>query len=119
MGLTSDARLLVTTKRRVGGVGVIAVGPDASSLNGAAHAIAGIRIARPHSGTQAIERIVSDLQRFALILEGRDRHNRAENLLLEDAHLVIPAQHCWLHVIAVLQSAIDVGAAAAGEKLGA
>ena len=35
-------------------------------------------------------RVVGDLERLGLVLERRDREHRAEDLLLEDPHRVVP-----------------------------
>src|SRR5579864_5831099 len=51
--LAADTGLLVAAKRSMRRVGVITVCPDAPSLNRAAHAIARIEIARPHSRAEA------------------------------------------------------------------
>src|SRR3546814_7696562 len=68
--LAPDARLLVSAKGRMGRIGVVAIGPDAPGLDGAAHAIGGVAVAAPHPRAQAIERVVCDVQRLRLDLEG-------------------------------------------------
>ena len=45
--------------------------------------------------------------------------HRAEDLLLEDAHLVVALEDGRLDVVAVLQIAVEIGALAAGQHLGA
>lgn len=49
VGLAADARLLVAAEGRVGRVRVVAVGPDAARLDGAARAVGGVRVAGPDS----------------------------------------------------------------------
>src|SRR5450631_2279217 len=49
--LTTHARLLVTAKRGVRRIGVIAVGPHASGLDASAKAVGHVQITRPHAGT--------------------------------------------------------------------
>ncbi|KIU01531.1 carR, partial [Staphylococcus aureus] len=51
-------------------------------------------------------------------LEGRDRQDRPEDLLLEDAHLVVALEHGRLHVEALRELALLDVALAAGEALG-
>src|SRR5205807_8256943 len=57
VGFASHARLLVAAERRMSGIGVIAVGPHAAGLDVAAEAVAGIGVAAPHAGTEAVERV--------------------------------------------------------------
>src|SRR5450631_4016827 len=58
MVLAADAGLLVSAERSVGGIGVVAVHPDAAGLDSAAHLEDGAGVARPHAGAQAVERVV-------------------------------------------------------------
>src|SRR5690242_9898859 len=51
--LAADAGLLVAAEGGVRRIGVIAVGPDASGLDGAAEAVAAVRVAAPDAGAQA------------------------------------------------------------------
>ena len=59
--LASDARLLVAAEGRVGGVGVVAVGPDSTGLDAATKAVGAVDIAGPDSGAEAVEGVVGDL----------------------------------------------------------
>src|SRR5579863_3841469 len=77
--LAADARLLVTAEGGMRGVGVVAVGPDAPGLDGPTHAVARVGVPRPHTGAEAIKRVVGDLQSLGLVLEGRDGHHRTED----------------------------------------
>src|SRR5271166_5401539 len=88
VGLAPDAGLLVAAERRMGRVGVIAVGPDAPGLNRTTEAIGPIAVAGPDSGAEAIQGVVGDFQRFRVVLELRHRNDRAEDFFLEDAHLI-------------------------------
>jgi len=45
-------------------------------------------VAGPHAGRQAVGGAVGDTQGVLLVLEGNDRCDRTEDLLLGDAHLV-------------------------------
>src|SRR5690606_34717448 len=98
--LAADAGLLVAAEGRMGRVGMVAVGPDAAGLDVAAEAIGAVPVAGPDAGAEAVERVVGDLERFLLVLEGRDRDDGAEDLLLEDAHLVVALEDRRLDVIA-------------------
>src|SRR6516162_729562 len=94
----SDARLFVAAKRCMRGVGVVAVGPDPARLDRPAEAVATIGVAAPDPGAEAIQRIIGNRQGFFVGLECRDRDDRAEDLLLENAHFVVALKHCGPHV---------------------
>src|SRR5690606_34709176 len=53
VGLAADAGLLVAAERRMRGIQVVAVGPDATGLDPAAHAVGAVDVAGPDAGTQA------------------------------------------------------------------
>jgi hypothetical protein len=44
---------------------------------------------RPHAGTQAVQRLVGNLDGVVEVVERGYRHDRPEDLLLEDAHRVV------------------------------
>src|ERR1019366_10552069 len=69
--LAPDAGLLIAAEGRVGGIGVIAIGPDAARLYRAAEAIAAVHVAAPHASAKAIERVVGDGEGVVVVLEGR------------------------------------------------
>src|SRR4051794_31117589 len=83
VGLAADPELFVSSERRVRGIGVITVRPDATGLDCAAHAVARVGIAGPHAGTETVQCVVRNLQRLTLILESGDRYDWPEDLLLE------------------------------------
>src|SRR6516165_3733063 len=58
VGLAADARLLIAAERRMGGIGVVAIGPHAAGLDRAAEAVAAIGVAAPHARAKAVERVV-------------------------------------------------------------
>ena len=58
-------------------------------------------------------------ERLVLVLERGDRDHRAEDLLLEDPHLVVAVEHGRLDVEAVVQLAAQRGPLAADQHLGA
>src|SRR6478752_9092114 len=65
--LASNAGLLVAAERRVGRVGVVAVGPHPASLDITARAVGGVAIARPDPGPEAIQGVVGDRDRVVVI----------------------------------------------------
>jgi len=115
--LAADARLFVAAESRMRRIGVVAVHPDAPRLNGAAEAIAAVGLAAPHAGAKAIERIVGDGQGLVVVLEGRHRYDRTEDLLLEHAHAIMAFEHGRLHIEAAGEVACERVAFAAGEHL--
>src|SRR4051812_13018576 len=117
--LAPDARLLVAAERRMRRIGVIAVRPDPAGLDAAAHAEGGVHVARPHARAQPVERVVGDRQRLFLVLERRHRNHRAEDLLLEDAHLVVALEDGRLDVEAAFEVVLEQVAFAADQALGA
>src|SRR5450755_2919563 len=119
MVLTADARVLVAAERGVGWVLVVAVGPHAAGLDRASHPERAAAVPRPHSGAEPVRRVVGDLERLGLVSERRHREHRAEDLLLEDPHLVVALQHSRLVVVAVLELGRDRWATAADQDLGA
>ena len=112
---TTDARLLVTAERRMGWIGVVAIGPDAACLNGATEAISARAVTRPDACAQSVKRIIGNRERFGIVLEGCDRNNRAKDFLLENPHLVGALEHSWLNVIAACQITSQLIASAAGQ----
>src|ERR1039458_9132979 len=60
-------------------------------------------VASPHPRAQAVERVIADLHGVRFILEGRDGQYRAEDLLLEDPHLVVALEHGRLEVVSARQ----------------
>src|SRR5258708_34525892 len=95
------------------------VTPLASALNGGPEQIGPGVVAGPDGGAQAIRRVVGKRERFFLGVERRNRDYRSENLLLEDAHLVVALEHSRLNEEAVLEVATEVCFSAPGEHLGA
>src|SRR6478736_3493973 len=58
--LAADAGLLVAAERRVGGVGVVAVGPHPAGLDVTPGPVGGVAIARPDPSPEAIQGVVGD-----------------------------------------------------------
>src|SRR5262249_44879387 len=73
------------------------------------------RIAGPHSRHQAVADLVRDADRVLLVLERDHRHDRAEDLLLRDAHRVVDLREHGGPV----EGALPVADVAAGHDLGA
>ena len=80
---------------------------------------AAVHVACPDAGAEAVERVVGDLHGLVFVFEGGDGDDGPEDLLLEDAHLVVALEDGRLDVEAVLEVAVERGALAAGEDLGA
>ena len=119
MVLAPDARDLVAAEGRVRGIEVVAVRPDTARLDAAAHAERLARVARPDAGAEAVHRVVRDLERLLLGLERRHREHGAEDLLLEDPHLVVALEDRRLEVVAARQLAVEHVPLAADQQLGA
>ena len=98
---------------------MIAVRPDTPRLNLTPKAIAAIRISAPDAGTQPIQRVIGNMQRLFLVLEGRHRNHRPKDLLLEDAHLVVALKDRRLHIVAALKIAVEHIALTAAKQLSA
>src|SRR5580692_16062 len=103
MGFAANARLLVSAKRRMRGIGMIAVDPDATGLNCTAKMVAAVGIAAPQSGTEPVERIVGDFQGVRFVLECGHRDYGSEDFFLEDAHAVVALEDGWLHIVAAIK----------------
>src|SRR6478736_3918002 len=116
--LPPDAGDLVSAERGACGVLVIAVGPHPTRLDGAAHLVGAGAIARPDAGTEAVEGVVGDREGFGVVLERGDGEDRSENLLLEDAHLVVALQYRRLEEVAACELAIEVRPLPADQHLG-
>ncbi len=117
VGFTPDARLLITPKRRVRRIGVIAVSPYAPGLNAPSHFIGQITVAAPDARPQAIWRVVGNLQRLLHRFEGGHGQHRSENFLLENAHVVLTKQDRRLKVVPFLQIAHQHLTATAGQNI--
>src|ERR1039457_2535193 len=118
--LPADAGDLVATECGTCRVLVIAVRPDATGLDAAAHLVRPAAIPGPDTGAQPVEAVIRDRQRVRVIGERGDRKHGAEDLLLEHPHLVVALQHRRLEVIAVREfRPVHAGALAADEHLGA
>src|ERR1700735_1360763 len=116
--LASDARDLVATERGTCRVLVIAVRPDTTRLDTAAHLVRPGAVPGPDTGAQPVEGVIRDRQRVRVVGEGGDRKYGTEDLLLEHPHLVVAFQHRRLEVIAVSElRSIHAGALAADEHL--
>src|SRR3989344_1142966 len=112
-----EARRLVSAESGVGGILVIAVGPDPAGLNRAAQPVSSVAVAGPDTSTQAVGGVVGDRDRFLDRLEGRHRQDRTEDLLLEDAHVVLAHEHRRLYEIALVQVTPGQRARTAGQAL--
>ena len=80
-------------------IGVIVVHPDPACLNGTAHAVGDIAIARPDTGPKAIECVIGDTQRLGLVFKSGYRHNWTKDFLLENPHVIGAFKGCRLHIV--------------------
>src|SRR5699024_1513872 len=115
--LPPDARGLVPAERGVRRVAVIVVHPHATGLDGAAGAVDGVLLPRPHTGAQPVQGVVRDRDRLVVAVEPRQREHRTEDLLLEDPHRVVALEERGGDVVAAGEVAAEIGALAAGEPL--
>ena len=119
MVFPADTGLLVAAEGRMGRIGVVAIRPDPSGLDATAEAVAGTGIAAPHTGAEAVERVIGNRQGFFLVLERGHGNDRAEDFLLEDPHPVVALQHGRFDIITIAQLARQAGGLTAGQDLGA
>src|SRR5579862_1989914 len=115
VSLAPDSRLLVAAECGVRRIGVIAVGPDTSRLDAAAEAVRHVDVARPYAGAQPVKRIVRNFERLLRRIKGSHGHHRSEDLLLENAHLVVALEHRRLDVEAGGELARELVRGAAGQ----
>src|SRR5262249_31717647 len=114
----ADARLLIATERGMRRISVIAVGPYATGLDSAAHAICARAVAGPHARAKTIERVIGDREGFSIIFKRRHRDNGPEDFLLEHAHLVVTFKHCRLDVEAAGKLTTEVCAMTTRQNAG-
>src|SRR5690554_4773380 len=108
MGFPAYPGLLVTTKRRMGRIGVIAVHPYPTGLNRPPHPVSPVGIAGPDAGTKTKLGIIGDRQGFLLRPEGGHTHHRAKDLFLEHPHLIIAFKQGGLDVEAVFELTFEL-----------
>ena len=68
---------------------MVAVHPDAAGLYPLSELERLVDVVGPDGGGEAVHRLVGDLERFLLVLEGDDGEHRAEDLLLGYLHAVV------------------------------
>ena len=94
---------------------MVAVDPHAARLNPAGDAVEFVRIARPETGTQPVERVVGNGHGFVGVFESRHRQHRSEDLFLENAHLVMAPENRRFDVVTAFHA---VGRTATGQQFG-
>ncbi|MBG9886969.1 hypothetical protein ABE10_10505, partial [Bacillus toyonensis] len=82
--LVPEARGLHPAERRAEVADVVRVQPDHPRLDRLREVVRAPEIVGPDVGGEAIPRVVGEAQRLLLGVEGRDRDDGAEDLLLED-----------------------------------
>ena len=98
---------------------MIAVGPHATGFDAATHAVGHVAIARPHTCTQTVQRIVGQSERVGFVFECGHCQHRTENFLLENTHFVVAFEHGRLDVVAIRQITRHLRTFAADQHLSA
>src|SRR4051794_29140836 len=83
----ADAALLHPAERDAEVAEEPAVDPDGAAVDGCGDAVCAGEVAGPDARREAVARRVRERDRLGLISERRDRHDGAEDLLLQDATL--------------------------------
>src|SRR5208337_5093190 len=117
--LTADAGLLVTSERTEIAASVVVVYPHGAGAHLPCNAFGPAGIAGKNAAAQAVYGIIGDCRCFFVTVEFNERNDRAENLLLSYAHLVVHVGKNRGRVIAALFEVLDLYAAAAAQHLGA
>mmetsp|Transcript_39887 Transcript_39887/g.69060 ORF Transcript_39887/g.69060 Transcript_39887/m.69060 type:complete len:559 (+) Transcript_39887:102-1778(+) len=115
--LSAETGLFVSTKRSVGRVGMVVVYPHTAGLDGTRHLVHLVGIAGPHASAKAVDTVVGDRNSLFGGLEGGHRSHRAEDLLLEDAHLVVSLEDRRSNVVTAAQLARELVDSATGQHL--
>jgi large subunit ribosomal protein L11e len=102
--LAAETRLLVASERSVGRVCVVAVDPHTTGLDGSWYLVQLVGITGPDSGSQTVGGVVGDLDGLRGGLEGGAGRHGAEDLLLEDSHLIVALENRGLDVVSVGES---------------
>jgi hypothetical protein len=88
-------------------------------LDAAAGAVEGVGVPGPDAGAEPVEGVVGDLDGVVEVTEPGDRHDRPEDLLLEDPHRVVALEDGRLDVEAAGQVPAQLDPVAADGDLGA
>src|SRR6184192_3933486 len=86
--LASDAALLVAAEGGLDAARHPLVHVDLPRLEPGGHAVGAGQVARPDAGGEAVRRVVRGTDCLVLVGEGHHGHDRAEDLLARDAHVV-------------------------------
>ncbi len=82
---------------------MIAVGPDPPGLDRAAEPVGGVAAPGPDARAKTVGGVIGKCDRLLDRLERGDRQDGTEDLLLEDAHVVLTHEHGRLHEIALVE----------------
>ena len=116
--LASEAGFFAASERGVGGVIVVAIYPDTTGFDSTRDLVELVCVAGPDAGTEAVKRVVSDRDGVGFILECGDGRDRAEDLFLEDSHLVVAFEQGRLDIETVFEAVRILMGFAAAEDLG-
>src|SRR5690606_10455563 len=100
-------------------VDVVAVRPHPAGLDVPAGPVRGVAVAAPDTCAQPVQRVVGDADRVVVVGEAGGGDDRAEDLLLEDAHRGVGGADGRLHVVAAGEVPAQFGAFTAGDDGGA
>src|SRR6516165_98404 len=87
--LAAPARLFVAAERQRGVEHVVAVDPHRAGADAAGELVGGTAVARPHTGGEAVDRVVGLLGDPVeiVVFKGPRAHHRSEDLLGDDLHV--------------------------------
>src|ERR1035437_3525696 len=108
MSFTANTRSLVTTERSTSRVCVIAVGPDATSLDCTTCTVSRVHVASPHASTESIQSVICNFHCIVKTIELGDGYDWSKDFFLEYPHLVITFKNCWSDVIAPCQLSTQI-----------
>lgn len=100
------------------GVGMVAIDPDATGLDGTGYLVEFVGVASPNAGTEAIKGIIGEGDGFFLCSEGGDGGDWTEYFFLEDTHFVMAFEDGGFYVVAMFEATVDVEWTATTEDLG-
>src|SRR3954470_19326689 len=87
--LATDTRLLVATKGLRRRDHVVVVHPHGAGTHCRRDAVRAVEVLRPDAAAEPVDRVVRDLDRLVVGVEGDHAQHRPEDLLLRDLHRVV------------------------------
>merc|ERR1712087_915598 len=96
--LSPKPGLLVSSERCVGWVVVVVVHPHTPGLNRAGNLVRLVHVPRPHTSTEPVDGVVSNVDGLSLCLEGCYSSHRSKDFFLEHLHRVVSLEYGGLDV---------------------